>query len=448
MLKRRIEGEIVHWLEESRKALIVSGARQVGKTFTIRAVLNERKADFAEFNLIRDRQVLEVLRQFSTIDDLILKLSLFSPKKLIPHKTVIFFDEIQEFPEIVTVVKFLVEDGRFRYVLSGSLLGVEIRNIRSAPVGSLQSLTMYPLDLGEFLQLFNLSPEVAEHLRDCYEQKRPVDPSVHERMDEIFHLYLIIGGMPAAVETYRRTNNIDDVMAEHRAIIEQYKQDFTKYEAEDRRLFLTRIYDLIPSELNEKNKRFNISDVQKAARFDRVREGFLWLTAAGVALPCYNVTAPALPLALNEKASLFKLFLSDVGMLTSLYGRAVKLQIVTRQAVNKGAVFENVIAQELTAHGYPIYYYASKKWGELDFVLEHDGKVLPIEVKSGKDYTRHSALNNVLQVRDYELSQAVVFSSANVETKGKITYYPAYMVMFLQEGGKESGVLPLSRFSF
>ena len=449
MLKRKIEREIGHWFENSKKALIIYGARQVGKTYIIRSVLEQRGADYAEFNLIRDKGVLEILRGFTSVDDLILKLSLLSEKALIPHKSFLFFDEIQEFPEIVTAIKFLVEDGRFRYILSGSLLGVELKNIRSAPVGYLQSLSMYPLDFEEFLQLFHVDEKIMENLKTCYMNRQPVDQVIHDRFNQIFNLYLIIGGMPAAVDAYRRTNNIDDVIVEHQSIIEQYKQDFTKYEVEQKRLFLTRIYDMIPAELNEKNKRFNVSDVEKGARYDRMKGDFLWLTAAGVAIASYNVTEPVLPLSLNEKASLFKLFLSDVGLLTTMYGKATKLRIVNGEAgINKGGIFENVVVQELFAHGYETYYYISKKFGELDFVIEHDGKVLPIEVKSGKDYTRHTALDNVMGVEEYGIPEAFVFSSANVCVDGKVVYYPIYMAMFLNEKVSADAVLPLSKFSF
>lgn len=449
MLVRKISREIEHWIDNSQKALIIYGARQVGKTYIVRSVLEERGEDYVEFNLIRDKSTLEVLRGFTSVNDLILKLSLLSEKPLTPHKTFIFFDEIQEYPEIVTTIKFLVEDGRFRYILSGSLLGVEVKNIKSAPVGYLQSLTMYPLDFEEFLQLFHVDKKIMDGLKDCYTNRQPVDEVIHKRFNEIFNLYLIIGGMPAAVAAYQRTNNIDDVITEHNSIIEQYKQDFTKYEAQQKRLFLTRIYDIIPAELNEKNKRFNVSDVEKGARYDRIKDDFIWLTAAGVAIATYNVTEPVLPLSLNEKASLFKLFLSDVGLLTTMYGKATKLKIVNGAAgINRGGIFENVVAQELTAHGYASYYYVSKKFGELDFVLEHDGLVLPIEVKSGKDYTRHSALDNVLNVEEYGIPEAFVFSSANVSVDGKVVYYPVYMAMFLSEEIEADSILPLSRFSF
>lgn len=449
MLVRKIARELENWIDNSQKALIIYGARQVGKTYIVRSVLEERGEDYVEFNLIRDKSALDILRGFTSVDDLILKLSLLSEKPLTPYKTFIFFDEIQEYPEIVTTIKFLVEDGRFRYILSGSLLGVEVKNIKSAPVGYLQSLTMYPLDFEEFLQLFRVDKKIMDELKDCYTKRQPVDEVIHKRFNEIFNLYLIIGGMPAAVDAYQRTNNIDDVITEHNSIIEQYKQDFTKYEAQHKRLFLTRIYDIIPAELNEKNKRFNVSDVEKGARYDRIKDDFIWLTAAGVAIATYNVTEPVLPLSLNEKASLFKLFLSDVGLLTTIYGKATKLKIVNGAAgINKGGIFENVVAQELTAHGYASYYYVSKKFGELDFVLEHDGHVLLVEVKSGKDYTRHSALDNVLNVEEYGIPEAFVFSSANISVDGKVVYYPVYMAMFLNEDIEADPVLPLSRFSF
>lgn len=251
---------------------------------------------------------------------------------------------------------------------------------------------------------------------------------------EMFNLYLIIGGMPAAVEKYRTTGSIDDVMDEHRAIIEQYKLDFTQYEAENRKLLLTHIYELIPAELNEKNKRFMIADIKKGQRFDRIEDSFTWLWKAGVALGVFNTTDPTVPLMLNEKSTLFKLFLSDVGLLTTLYGKACKLKIVTKEKdINKGAVYENVVAQELYAHKYSLYYYNSKKKGELDFVVEQAGRVLPIEVKSGKDYEKHSALDNVMAVPEYGIQEAYVFTNDNVKTDGKLTYLPIYMVMFLQD---------------
>lgn len=433
MLKRKIEKDIMHWIEGSDKALLIYGVRQAGKTFIVRECLKAAGCDYIEFNLIRQPEIVDILDGATGIDDLILKLSLYSDKRIVPGKTFFFFDEIQKYKEIITKIKFLVDDKRFRYILSGSLLGVEIVNLKSAPVGYLQTLNMYPLDFEEFLQIFNVGEPVLDRLRDAFFTKTPVDEVIHGKIMEMFNLYLIIGGMPAAVEKYRATGSIDDVMDEHRAIIEQYKLDFTQYEEENRKLIITHIYELIPAELNEKNKRFMIADIKKRLRYDRVEDSFTWLWKAGVALGAFNTTEPTVPLMLSEKCTLFKLFLSDVGLLTTIYGKACKLEIVSKEKdINKGAVYENVVAQELHAHGYPLYYYNSKKKGELDFVIEHAGRALPIEVKSGKNYERHSALDNVMAVDEYGIKESYVFTNDNVRADGKLTYFPIYMIMFLQ----------------
>jgi len=447
MLQRKIEKDIMHWIESSQKALLVYGVRQAGKTFIIRECLRKAGCDYIEFNLIKQPEIVDILASATGIDDLILKLSLYSDQRIVPGKTVFFFDEIQRHKEIVTQIKFLVEDKRFRYVLSGSLLGVEITNLKSAPVGYLQTLNMYPLDFEEFLQIFNVSEAVIENLRRCFISKTPVDEMIHGKIMEIFNLYMIIGGMPAAVEKYRTTGSIDDVMDEHRDIMEQYKVDFTQYEEENRKLMITRIYELIPAELNEKNKRFMIADLKKNLRYDRVEDSFTWLWKAGVALAAFNTTEPTVPLMLNEKNTLFKMFLSDVGLLTTVYGKACKLRIVSKEKdINKGAMYENVVAQELHAHGYKLYYYNNKKKGELDFLIEHGGQVIPIEIKSGKDYEKHSALNNVMDISEYGIQHAVVFNTGNVKAEGRITYYPIYMAMFLQDNSVDFVDISVDRF--
>ena len=447
MLKRKIEKKIYDWIRNDERALLLYGVRQAGKTYIIRHCLESEGCSYVEFNLIREPDIVAILKSATDVDDLILKLSLYSDKKITPGETILFFDEIQKYKEIVTKIKFLVEDKRYRYILSGSLLGVEIVNLKSAPVGYLKSLQMYPLDFEEFLQLFEISSAAFEALKKAYRYKEAVDEIIHKKMLQLFHLYLIIGGMPAAVEKYRQTENIDAVMDEHEAILQQYKLDFTQYEAENKKLLLTNIYELIPAELNEQNKRFKITDIEKNLRFEKMNDSFTWLWKAGVALPVFNVTEPKIPLLLNQKSTLFKLFLSDVGMLTTLYGKALKLKIVNQEKdINKGAVYENIAAQELTAHGYNCYYYNNKKFGELDFVIEHDGEVLPIEVKSGKDYKKHSALAQIMQNENYQLNEAVVFSNSNVERNGKITYLPIYMLMFLEETEIEFADISINRF--
>lgn len=433
MLHRKIEKTIIDWLKKEKKALLIDGARQVGKTYIIRKVLEKNHYDYIEFNLIETPEMVGLLTNCETVDDMITNLSLFSNKPFVKGKTVIFFDEIQEFKELATKIKFWVDEGSFRYIFSGSLLGVELKNIKSAPVGYLKTVTMYPMDFEEFLQIYNFTDELKESLYASFVGHKPVNEEVHNRMMKIFNTYLNVGGMPSAVKRFNETKSLEDVISEHEDIVVQYKKDFTRYEKEDKKPYLTQIYDLIPAELNAQNKRFNFADLKKGLRYERSEDNFVWLSSAGVALPTYNTSAPTVPLLLNEKSSLFKLFLSDVGMLTSLYGRATKMKLLSNdQNINYGAIYENVVAQELKAHGFKLYYFNSKKTGEVDFVIEYNGKVMPIEVKSGKDYRKHSALINVIDTPNYSIDEAIVLSNYNVSVSGKITYYPIYMLMFIR----------------
>lgn len=433
MLRRKIEKDIINWLKVGNKALLIDGARQVGKTYIIRKVLKENHYTYNEFNLLKTPEIIELLKNSESVDDLITNLSLFAENPFEKGKTVIFFDEIQEFKELATKIKFWVDEGSFRFIFSGSLLGVELKNIKSAPVGYLKTITMYPMDFEEFLQIYNFTDELKESLHASFIERKAVNEEVHNRLMKIFNTYLNVGGMPSAVKRFNETKSLEDVISEHEDIIVQYKKDFTRYEKEDKKPYLTQIYDLIPAELNSQTKRFNFADLKKGLRYERSEENFVWLASAGVALPSYNVTEPTVPLLLNEKSSLFKLFLSDVGMLTTMYGRATKMQLLSNdQNINYGAIYENVVAQELKAHGFKLYYFNSKKTGELDFVIEYNGKIMPIEVKSGKEYNRHSALNNVLNIDNYSINEAFVLSNFNVSVTDRITYYPIYMLMFIR----------------
>ncbi len=433
MLHRKIEDSIISWFRNDKKALLIDGARQVGKTYIIRKVLQELDCEYIEFNLIQSPELIYLLKNSESVEDMITNLSLFTDKAFIKGRTVIFIDEIQEFKEITTKVKFWVEEGSFRYIFSGSLLGVALKNIKSAPVGYLKTMTMYPMDFEEFLQIYNFTNVLKESLQKAFVDRTPVNETVHNRMMQIFNIYLNVGGMPAAVQKFSETRNLEDVITEHWDIAAQYKKDFTKYETEEKHIYLTQIYDLIPAELNRPNKRFIFADMKKGLRYEKSAEDFLWLSNAGVAMPVYNVTEPTIPLKLNENSSLFKLFFADVGMLTTMYGKSTKLQLLTENpTVNFGAVYENAAAQELKAHGFSLYYYNSKRFGELDLVVEYNGKVLPVEIKSGKDYKRHSALNNVMQISNYSINEAFIFTNYNVETAGRYIYYPIYMLMFLK----------------
>lgn len=434
MLKRDIETKINDWIKNDDRALLVYGVRQCGKTYIIRECLKNSSFNFVEFNLISDIEVLNILKETSNMDELFLKLSLYTDKKMIPYSTIIFFDEIQEYKEILTKVKFFSEYKKYKIILSGSLLKVELNNIASAPVGYLNSIKMYPLSFREFLQLFNVSDEIFDLLKESFINHKEVDDSIHKRMMSLFNLYLIIGGMPDAVSKYQENQDIDDIMSIHLEIVKQYKIDFTKYESADKKLIISNIYDLIPSELNDSNKRFNIADINKNLRYERVSDSFVWLYKAGVCLPVFNVTEPIIPLRINEKHSLMKVFMSDVGMLTTIYGKGCKLKLLSNDKdINKGAIYENIVAQELSNKDIDLYYYNSKRLGEIDFLFEDNNGIVLIEVKSGKNYTRHSAINNMLKEYGGSISKAIVFSVDNVREEGRVVYLPLYMLMFLEK---------------
>lgn len=448
MLKRKIESKIINWINNDKKALLIDGARQVGKTYTIRKVLEENNCDYIEFNLINSKELVTLIDKTSTVDELVTNLSLFTDKPFIKGKTFIFFDEIQEYKEIVTMIKFWVDEGSFRYILSGSLLGVELKNIRSAPVGYLATLHMYPMDFEEFLQIYNFSYDLKHSLYESYKNKKPLNDIVHNKMMQIFNTYLCVGGMPEAVNKYSETKNLDDVIKIHFNIVYQYKKDYTKYENEQKRLYLNKIYDSIPVELNKQNKRFILADLKKGLRYEKSEEDFLWLTSAGVALAVYNVNEPTMPLKISESYNLFKLFLSDVGILTSLYGKTTKIQLLSNSHdINYGAVYENVAVQELKAHDFTLNYYNSKKYGELDFVVEYNGQILPIEVKSGKNYKRHSALCNIMEISNYSIKEAFVLTNRNIEVVDNYTYYPIYMLMFIINNDIELPIIEIDDLS-
>ncbi len=437
MIKRKAYKTICEFLLNDRKSLLVTGARQVGKTYLIRQVGKECFDDMVEINFVEQPDAIALFNGQKGAKDLLLRLSAYTHKTFVPGKTLIFFDEVQKCKEIVTAIKFLVDEGSYKYVMSGSLLGVELNDLRSVPVGYMDEIELYPLDLFEFFEAIGIGGDVFNHLRECFEERNPVDDFVHQRMLDVVRLYLIVGGMPSAVQKYLDTNNLRKVYEEQRSIIRAYKRDITQYDRHHK-LQIEEIYDLIPSELNAKNKRFILKELNEKARFSKYEDSFLWLKDAGVAIPTYNLEEPRLPLLLSKQRNLLKLFLNDVGLLAAMYGGNIQVRLLGKDAnINYGSVYENLVAQELYAHGFAqehsLYYFNSKKQGELDFVTEYDNNVLPIEVKSGKGYARHNALSGVMENMEYDIQHAYVFCQGNVETRGRVTYFPIYMVAFLTQ---------------
>ena len=425
---------IEEWLKSSDKALLVTGARQIGKTWLIREEIAKSGYRKFEVNFIDQPDLVDYLNVKMSADEFLVKLKMIMPEDCRPQETVVFFDEIQKCPEIVTKIKFLVEEGSFKYVMSGSLLGVELKGIASVPVGYLTFLRMYPMDFEEFMIANNVSKTTLEMLKEKFETCQPVDEFIHQKLLSLFFIYLIVGGMPDAVKTYIATKDIREVDKVQRDIVALYKEDFSQYESEDKKLKLISIYDIIPAELNKQNKKFVFTMLDKELKFDRYENSFLWLKDAGVALPVYNVEAPVIPLKASKSSNVFRLFSNDTGLLTSAYPAETKLELINKNSeVNNGAHFENAVAQQLTANGLEPYFCKKKNIGELDVLVELGGKVVPIEVKSGKAYKAHKALDNFMKISDYHIEKAYVLSVANTEQEGAVVYLPIYMCYLLKE---------------
>lgn len=432
MLKRKIDYYLRDYYQKSDNALLVTGARQVGKTYSIREFGKTFKS-FIEINFVENPDAAGLLKNAHGSSDILMRLSTISNSPMLKGDTLIFFDEVQECPDILTAIKFLVDEGSYRYILSGSLLGVELKDIRSVPVGYMGIKEMFPLDFEEFITCVGINEHVIGSVKDAWVNKAPVDDFIHGKMMELFRLYLIVGGMPAAVSKYLESNNLQDVLAVQQEIIQLYKKDIAKYDPNNK-LYIEEIFNLIPPELNAKNKRFILKRLNENAKYERYGNSFLWLKSAGVAIPVYNVEEPKVPLLLARSRNLLKLFLNDIGLLAAQYADGIQIRIIKGDKdINFGSIYENAVAQELVAHGMAPYYYNNKKRGEVDFLVEREGNVLPIEVKSGKGYTCHRALANIMNCEEYTLPEAVILNNENLSVEGKYIYAPIYMSMFIDK---------------
>lgn len=437
-MKRIIEKELNEWLAHDKKALLVEGARQVGKTYIIRQVLNENNINYFEINFIDRPDILKSIKDIDDVNELIEQLELYAPKPLIKGKSIIFLDEVQMFPEIITKIKFLVDDGRYKYVLSGSLLGVEISGIKSIPVGYIKMIRMYPMNFIEFILALGVKNETVGYLEECFNSRKKIDELIHKKMLRLFNMYLIVGGMPQVIQNFLETKNLYEIDQEQKNIINAYKADFSRYESADRKLRIIAIYDNIPSQLNKQNHKFVFKYLNKELKFDRYENSFLWLKDAGVAYPIYIANEAKSPLIISKDKNTFKLFLSDVGLLTSCYPFSVREDIMNENDIkyNNGALYENFVAEELYSNDIIPYYYKSSKVGEIDFIIEHKNKIIPLEIKSGNEYKTHKAIDNLINIYKDDIINPIVFSKSNIFVDGEITYVPIYLVGFLKEKNK------------
>lgn len=434
VLQRKIYEKLESWKNtKEKKALCIIGARQIGKTTIIREFGRRNYEYFVEINFITEPEAHKIFSKDLTADTIIENLTAYKMQKMQPGRTLVFFDEIQECPNARCAIKFLVEDGRFDYIESGSLLGVRYKEVKSYPVGFEEICYMYPLSFEEYIIANGVQQSTIDMLRNCYEKKTPVPDAVHSTMLKLFYTYLVVGGMPEAVQNYVTTHDIGSVVRVQRDILELYRLDIARHAEGNDKIKIKAIFDSIPSQLDDKNRRFFLSKVDGNGRQNRYENSFLWLSDAGVALPSYNVTEPQAPLRLNEKRNIFKLFLNDTGLLCAACMKNVQFDLLNgNMEINMGSILENVFAQALKSKGFSLNYYESKKYGELDFTVQNGTTVDLIEIKSGNDYKKHSALNKIRKVDNWNFGRKIVFCKGNVEREEEIEYMPWYMILFYE----------------
>ena len=439
MLYRKMEALIeAHLTSDSQKILLIDGARQVGKTYLIRYVGQKLFENFIEINLVEDSLGDRLFAETRTVEDLYLQISMLAGERMKQKEnTLIFLDEIQAYPHLLTLLKFLSQDGKFTFIASGSLLGVTLSQTTSIPMGSIRKVRMFPLDFEEFLYANGMSRMAVSAMRKKFEKREALDEATHNKMMDFFRKYLLVGGLPDAVNSYLSDHNIQLVREIQREIHDYYAADASKYD-EEKKLKIRRIYDLIPSNMENKKKRVVAKRIEgkKGKRFGDYQDEFDYLVSAGIALNVRAISTPVFPLLESSGKNLLKLYLNDVGILTGLlYGKNIRAVLSDQTSVNLGSVYESVVASELIAHGYQLFYYDNRTKGEVDYLIDdyESLSAVPIEVKSGKDYTVHSALNTFVQNEDYHIKKAFVVSNERkVTTQGKVTYLPIYDIMFFQ----------------
>ncbi|MBE5869507.1 MAG: ATP-binding protein [Lachnospiraceae bacterium] len=437
MLHREIETLIeAHLKSDSKKILLIDGARQVGKTYIIRHVGKKLFENFIEINMVEDFLGDRLFASTRTVEDFYLQVSMLAGSKMKDKEnTLIFIDEIQAYPQLLTLLKFLEQDNRFTYIASGSLLGVTLSQTFSIPMGSIRKVRMFPLDFKEFLYANGVNEIVISSMQKKFERLEALDEPMHNKMMDLFRKYLLVGGLPDAVNSYLAVKNIQAVRDIQSEIHDYYAADASKYD-DEKKLKIRRVYDRIPSNMENRKKRVIAQSIEnkKGKTFNDYSDEFEYLIGAGIALNVQAISNPVFPLIESTGKNLLKLYLNDVGILTGiLYGNNIRAILDDEKSINLGSVYETVVASELIAHGHKLFYYDNRNKGEVDYLIDDYNSLsaVPIQVKSGKDYTVHSALNTFVSNEDYHIKKAFVVSNERkVTKKGKIIYIPIYYIMF------------------
>ena len=456
MFYRKISENIIkHLKSSSEKILLVDGARQVGKSFIIRHIGESTFKHYVEINMLEDRRDAGLFSGIKSTEEFYFQLSIAARGNLgRKEDTLVFLDEIQAYPELLTLLKFLRQEDRFTYIASGSMLGIALKKTVSVPMGSVEQLHMYPMDFEEFLLAYGIDRKVIGKIYEHFDEKLSLPEKAHQQILRLFKYYLLSGGLPDAVKAFVEEQNIYKMRNIQLETHDYYSIDASQYD-EENRLKIRKIYDAVPSFMENRKKRVIVNRIEnkKGKTFEDYKEEFEYLTASGIALEVKAVPAPVFPLTQGMEKNLLKLYLNDTGILTAiLYGNNINAILDDSLSVNLGSVYETAVAAELKAHGFDLYYYDNRKKGEVDFLIDDYSSlsVLPIEVKSGKDYNTHASLDRFISNDDYSANNAIVFSnSGEIRVEDKITYYPVYMCMCIKKSQEDySGIEKVENIDF
>ena len=445
MLYRKITQLITdHLKSNSNRLLVIDGARQIGKSYIIRWIGQQMFPNYIEINMEEDKLGDRIFANAKNVKDFYLALSVIAGDRIKDKaSTLVFIDEIQAYDHLLTLAKFLMADNRFTYIASGSQLGVALKSTQSIPIGSIRIEHMYPMDFEEFLIANGVGKPALDSMRNSFHNNEALPTSLHEKMLDFFNKYLLVGGMPDAVNKYLESRNIVEFRRIQNEVHSLYGADAAKYENEyNKKLKIRRIFNMIPSNLENKKKRIVIKDIENKSwkRTSDYIDEFEYLISAGIVLEVRAISKPSYPLIENSGKNLLKLYLNDVGILSGIFYRNnIKAIMSDINSINLGSVYETVVAQELRAHGYDLYYYDNKKNGEVDFLIDDPDNLsnIPIEVKSGKDYTIHSALSKFISIEEYNIRRAYVLSNEQqVFTRNGIRYMPIYYIMFFENSSQ------------
>ena len=432
MLKRKVNDEIVKWYQSGRKrSLLLTGARQVGKTTAVREFAKEQYAHFVEVNFVKYPLAKQAFDGNLDTKTIVTNLSAMGFGPFVEGETLVFLDEIQECPNARIAIKFLMEEHRYDFIESGSLLGINYKPVTSYPVGYEQEVKMYPMDFEEFLWANGISSDVIDVLRYSYQHEEPVPDFIHKQISQFYRQHLVVGGMPKVVSTFIENLDFGNVLDEQRSILTTYRADITNYAGKDQSL-VKRIFDAIPSQLGKQDKRFVLAALEKGASRRKYEDPTQWLIDAGIAYYSFNTSDFALPFTATENRRLFKLYMVDTGLLSNLLLNGIQFQVLNGDVgVNEGALTENYLACSLSSRGVSLHYYDKNSRQELDFIIEENDRITVVEVKSGENYKRHASLNAAINAFPDKIGRAIVFSPHNIEHSNGVLYLPLYMSNFL-----------------